>query len=413
VSRRAALLLLAIVACGRAPEAPAPAQPQPTVPAPQQEEHVAEIDDDNLLNLAYGASVVSRTAELNLETSAAHAIDGMSFTNWSSPPGGASQTMTYAFGAPARVEKLGVTAPIKDQAPAKVRFEASGDGKSWRDVATLELSAAGTNLKDVTPFEARYLRVTTVETKAFYALVSSIHAIGREIGAPEPHSFEGCWTINNRPARLVQRGAMITGTVGEAVVTGGTDGRVATLMWLDGPMWGYAAATLTPDGNGLTAITFHQEPLIGNYGEAWFGTRCRVTGPAFEAAGGSTFLTRIGHWTLSGLFFNEKEELLAEPSRATLDTVASIVREMSTRRFRISASEFRNGNAAEDHRRTAARINAVRAALAQRGVDLKRIDFIAGGSTRKDAEVPSAVQRLLWSRVDLELVPARTSTAQP
>jgi outer membrane protein OmpA-like peptidoglycan-associated protein len=404
VSRRAALLLLVLVACGRAPEATAPAQPRATAPAPQQEEHVAEIDDDNLLNLAYGASVVSRTAELNLESSAAHAIDGMSFTNWSAPPGGASQTMTYAFGAPARVEKLGVTTAINDQTPPKVRFDASADGKSWREVATVELSGIGTAMKDVTPFEARYLRVTTVEAKPFYAQVSSFHAVGREVGAPEPHSFEGCWTINNRPARLVQRGAMITGNVGEALITGGTDGRVATLMWLDGPMWGYAAATLTPDGNALTAITFHQEPLIGNYGEAWFGTRCDTAGATLAASGERALLQRTGHWTLSGLYFDGKDALVAEASRATLDEIAEIVREMSARRFRIAAYEFRNGNAAEDRRRTLARINAVRAALAQRGMDLKRIEFIAGGSTRKDAEVPSAVQRLLWSRVDLELV---------
>jgi hypothetical protein len=407
VSRRAALLLLLLAACGRAPEAPAPAQPRASAPAPR-EENVADIDGDNLLNLAYGASVVSRTAELNLESSAAHAIDGMSFTNWSSPPGGASQSMTYAFGAPARVEKLGVTCGVKEQTPAKVRFEASSDGESWREVAVLAPSANGTTMKDLPPFDARYLRVSTLEPKAYYALIVSIHAIGREIGAPRPHTFDGCWTINNRPARLVQDGARITGTVGHSLVTGGTDGRVATLMWMDGPMWGYAAATLSPDGNGLTAITFHQDPLTGNYGEAWFGTRCAAGAP-FVAAAESSLLMRAGHWTLSGLFFNEKEELLAEPSRGTLDAVAAIVREMSARRFRINASEFRNGNAEEDRRRTVVRIDALRAALAQRGVDVKRIEFIAGGSMRKDAEVPSALQRMLWSRIDLELVGASTT----
>lgn len=402
MSRRIALLLLVLTACGRAPEAPAPAQPQAAAPA-APEERVAEVDDDNLLNLAYGASVISRTAELNLESSAAHAIDGMSFTSWSAPPGGASQTMTYAFGAPARVEKLGVTTGIKEQTPPKVRFEASADGKAWREVGTVELPDKGTTMKDVPPFEARYLRVTTVEQKPFYTHASSFHAIGREIGAPEPHSFDGCWTINNRPAHLVQRGAAITGNVGEALVTGGTDGRVATLMWLDGPMWGYAAATLTPDGNGLAAITFHQEPLIGNFGEAWFGTRCAAPAPS-TAPAEDALLRRTGHWTLSGLYFDGNDALVAEGSRATLDRVAEIVHGAPAQRFRIAAYEFRSGNADEDHRHTVTRIAALRAALAQRGVDLTRVEFLAGGSTRPDAEVPSAVQRMLWSRVDLELV---------
>ncbi|HEX6641830.1 MAG TPA: hypothetical protein VF215_11995, partial [Thermoanaerobaculia bacterium] len=73
MNRRAAflLVLLATAACQRAPEPP-PAAPKPAVKTATEEdvEPIAapteEIDGDNLLNIAYGASVVSRTAELNL-----------------------------------------------------------------------------------------------------------------------------------------------------------------------------------------------------------------------------------------------------------------------------------------------------------------------------------------------------------
>ena len=43
-----------------------------------------DYDADNLLNVAYGASVVSRTAEATLENSALHAIDGSIMTAWAS-----------------------------------------------------------------------------------------------------------------------------------------------------------------------------------------------------------------------------------------------------------------------------------------------------------------------------------------
>ena len=78
------------------------------------------------------------------------------------------------------------------------------------------------------------------------------------------------------------------------------------------------------------------------------------------------------------------------PSRAAPRSTRSrsIVREMPAGRFRLTASEFRNSNPAEDHRRTIARIAAVRAALraTRRRPEAPRIH--RPGSTRKDAEVP-------------------------
>ena len=79
-----------------------------------------DIDGDNLLNLAYGAALVSRTGELNLESSAVNAIDGFSFSSWSSSPGAPEQTLVFALGGPSRIEQLGVTTTEKNQSPAKV-----------------------------------------------------------------------------------------------------------------------------------------------------------------------------------------------------------------------------------------------------------------------------------------------------
>ena len=70
--------------------------------------------------------------------------------------------------------------------------------------------------------------------------------------------------------------------------------------------------------------------------------------------------------------------------------------------FRIVATEFRNNDPNENLRRTKARVDAVRTALQSRGVDVTRIEFTGKGSTGDDIEKPSAVQRMLWSRIDLE-----------
>lgn len=415
--RRAALLFVLwfVAACGT-PEPPAKplAKPAPTsaeedsvpIAAP-----VVDIDGDNLLNLAYGASVVSRTGELNLETSAVHAIDGMSFTAWSSSPGAAGQTLVFSLGGPSRIERVGVTTTERDRSPTKVRIEASRDGSSWREMATIEPASKGTTMTDVTSFEARYVRVTTIEPGKYYATLTSVHAIGSEVRPAERLSFDGCWTINTKPARLVQRGARITGVVGgnrPTFVDGGVDGRVAKLMWMRGPMWGYATATLTPDGRGISAMTFHEEPLMNNVGEAWIGSRCETK--VAEAVNATPrppidYLRRTGHWTMSGIIFDGEERIIDAPSRDALDDAAAVIKAMPSQRFRVIARELRNNDPNENRRRTTARVDAVRTALRARGIDISRIEFVGSGSELKDVEMPSALQRMLWSRIDLERVP--------
>ncbi len=298
MNRRIAFLLIlfAALACKRASE-PAPAQPQQQKQAVQDGDRpidapIPDIDSDNLLNVVYGAAVVSRTGELNLETSAMHAIDGMSLTTWSSPPAGAEQTLVFAFGVPSRVEQLGVTTMRKQQAPAQVRFSASADGRSWREITTLQPVDRGTKMTAVPPFEARYPRVETIEPNEHDAVFASVHALGRELAPPPLLSFDGCWDVNTRRGIFVQRGTRITGTIagGKApmYVDGGIEGRLAILMWMRGPMWGYAAATITPDGNGISAITFHEDPIFNQVGEAWIGERCgdRTTSPLSPRPGG-------------------------------------------------------------------------------------------------------------------------------
>jgi hypothetical protein len=343
---------------------------------------------------------------MNLESSAVQGIDGMSHTRWTSPPYGPAQEMVFAFGGSARVESLGVTTiAAAHQIPEQVRFEASTDGKSWREVLTLQ--PQGTEIRSVTPFEARYIRLTTIESKDGYAVFNSFHAIGRETGRPAKHSLDGCWTINLQPARLVQNGARVTGVIEGDTPTyldGATDGRVARVMWMRGPTWGYAAITVAPNDQTLSAATFFQEPLNGNYGPAWFGERLECGGKATALA---RPLSPHQNTSQSGdsaaaLQKVARRYSLFEFDPASLDAAASLIARAPSQRFRLVAHEFRSGDRRENEQRSAQRIAEVRTELAKRGVDLERVEFVASGSSRKDAESTYALQRLLYSRVDLE-----------
>ena len=396
--RRALVVLLVAAACNRGTE---PAQKKAAEPARN-----VDTDGRNLLNIATGAAVLSRTGELDLETSALHAIDGMNTTRWTSPPGDANQTLIFSFGAPVRVEQLGVTidAP-ENETPQTIVFSASADARAWRQVLVSHPKAStDPQLTNVEPFEANFLRVELLEPKEKYAHLVSVHAVGEEIYPAELKQFDGCWIINGQRAHLTQRGARITGAIeGDpiTVLDGGTDGRVARLMWMRGPQWGYAAATLTADHRALSALTFHQNPLTGYTGRAWFGQRCEAN-LQLDSAPAVHFLNRAGHWTLSGLAFDDREQLVESMSGATLNALLDLMKLAPNQRFRIVAHEFRYGEE-ENRQRTVARIASLRAALDARAVDWSRLELVASGDTSPAAEPVFAIQRLLWSRMDVEM----------
>ena len=404
--RKVALIVaFTLLACGRGPETPAAATGGNEAVDPPR--HV-DRDGDNLLNIAYGAAVVSRTEELDLEHSAVQAIDGMFTTYWESPRGNANQSMVFSFGAPVRIDRVGLISRAgEDQMPAKVRFFASADARAWREVGTLATKVTtDPQVMKVTPFEANFLRVDTADPTDREVTIISIQAMGEEIYPAEVKPFDGCWTINGERTLIVQRGARITGVMGEkprlTAIDGGTDGRVARVMWMRGPMWGYAAMTVSADARHLSALTFHKNPLTGYTGRAWIGERCE-SNDQIEAMPPAHFINRAGHWTLNGLAFDEREQLIESMSRDTLDTVAKIIAGAPpNQRFRITAYEFRHAKD-ENRQRTAARIASLRSALEARNVDLSRVDLAAKGDEWQLAEPVFAVQRLLWSRIDLSL----------
>jgi hypothetical protein len=414
VRRRAAVaLFLFALGTALACKRPAPSPPKPAQPAPEKAnvnpldvKVERDLDADNLLNLAYGASVASRTGESNLELSALQAIDGLANTFWSSPPGGAVQTLTLALAARSRIERLGITS-TRDTIPKEVRFETSIDGKRWREVLVLKPEvSAEPQVMDVKPVEARYVRITTTEPRGHLATLRSVHALGEELERPANRVFTGCWTINGLAAHLVQTGARVTGTLATTpptLIDGGIDGRVARLVWLRSPNRGYATLSMDPATRRLSGLTFYEE-LSANYTTAaWFGKPCADAGTptGMDERQLNELLERSGRWSIYGLAFNDREQLLEEPSRSSLDALTGVLRAQPARRFRIVSREFRL-DAPEP--RTAARISSLKAALQKRGADVTKIEFVAAGSKWTTPPIIAAIQRLMASSVDLEIV---------
>lgn len=390
--RKLALLLagLSALACERA--VPVPEE----TPAPVQK-IAPDTDADNLLNMAYGAAVVSRTGELNLENSAAHAIDSVSPSNWISSPGAHDETLVYSLLSPARVTRAGVTVYQGDQVPRRVAFDTSMDGRKWRELISVEpQNHSDRQLWPVTPTVARYIRARVLDEEKYYVRVRAFHLLGDEVEPPSAPPFTGCWTINGERVLLRQEGARVTGTIESDPPTyleGGTDNRVALLTWQQGAGWGHAVLTRTPDGAHLTGLRFFTEFELKWLGDGWFGERC---GAGFSPPA-PRGLKPAPH-ALYGLAFDSKGRIVEDLSKAQLDAIVPLLK---NRKAKITAYEVRYDTAEDNRLVTVARIASLRAALQARGVDLSRIEFVAAGNGWNGPLVQSTIQRLLASRVEL------------
>lgn len=405
--------VLCAAACGRTQvdEDRRPAPPPEGAAGPEiVQAAFVDQDRDNLLDVARGATVLWRSGELNLEYSALHGIDSMATTLWSTPPRGPEQSFIVALGAPARIDRLGALFASKAPLiPAAVRFEASADGRNWREVFLLEpQERGGRQVRDVPPFEALYLRVSTVESGEGDISIPSILAFGSESTARRPTaSWDGCWTINGSPSRIIREGNRLRGVIGgdrATAIDGAAEGNVARLMWVRGPMWGYAAMTISPDGDAISAATFHEEILVGNAGLAWFGEPCDSS-LQIEPATPLIFLERAGRWSLFGLTFDAANNLDVAASRATLDAAVALLRSAPPgQRLRLVSREYRQENVEKNRAVSAARLASLRQQLLTEGLDLTSIEFVSAGSESSSIEGAFGVMRLLASRVDLELV---------
>lgn len=396
----AVLLCLLLAACKPAEKPAAPEAP------PRSD---AKLENDNLLNLVFGAAIVERNDELSYEASVVHAFDGTSMTGWRSAPGGKLSTVV-SLATLTRVRRLGVTAPPNPgYSPVGLLVEASLDGTTWRKALDTKIDPASAEpqLFDVAPpVDARYLRITPVEPIDYYNSVLSLHAIGSELAPFVQPPLEGCWEVNHEPMRFERNGARVTGLFGSMILDGGTDGRVYRLQWRERMNWGYAAISISADGNHLSGIRWHEEVNPAMTGDGWLGHRVPCTpatlnGPKIVDA----LIARATLWRMYGVRFDRQDRLMAAESASALDLAATLVREHPNHRFRLVAREHREATAEKNRARCELKLQAVREALRTRGADLARIEFSNAGSQRPELGHDFTAQRAMDHGVELQVLP--------
>ncbi|HSP13829.1 MAG TPA: discoidin domain-containing protein [Thermoanaerobaculia bacterium] len=408
--RRAAFLVaLLSVACG-APRVSRDVQAGETPAAPPaQYLGRDQSEQGNLLNIAYGASVVSRTAEMTLEFSAVRAIDGDPISSWTSPPSdGAQQTIVFSVPARTRVAQIGIQTPASPLFHLKsAQLDSSIDGVTFTPLMTLKPAETdAVQFFPVTPpRDVVYLRLSTLETSGRFARVNSLQVHGTWIEATKPPAIDGCWTINGLAARFSTTNGHVTGTIaGDHPVSldGGSDGAVDRFVWVSGPNRGFAAITTAPDGKHLSGLRWYNEPAEYSAAESWFGERSKCAGEARSEEVPARFLALKHRLPLYGLHFDDQGALLEQDSAAALDLLANLARQPASQRFRLVSREYRLPGKEQNQQRSKARLDSLRSALEKRGIDARRFDWAALGSDAPPAKIEIEIQRNLYAVIELE-----------
>jgi hypothetical protein len=412
---RAALALslaLLLPACGGREAEPPPPPPSSDLPSekriPSELEAAHGRETGNLLNIAYGAAVVSRTAELTLDNSALRAIDGDADSMWATPPRDYHQTLVFSLGAPARIEQVGVRSPtIPLSHTSRLSIELSADGTTFTPAATMNPKVdAEPQLIAIAPREARFVRVTTHEGGARVAALQSVHVRGSFLAPPTAAPLTGCWAVNGALGRFSEKDGRVYGEVDGFHLDGALSGGVYRFAWNKGPNWGYALATVTPDGQRFSGITWYEEAAHHSFGTTWFGERseCDLSGLADHDVAGS-FLRRAGWYPLFSLRFDARDALIVPASSGGLAVLESLIRRLPGQRLRLLAREFHEASPDANRTRAVTRLESLRSALRTRGVETNNLELVPLGSGSPRRPTATAPMRQLYSVVEIE-VPA-------
>jgi hypothetical protein len=376
-----AATLLLLASCGGeqvAPSVPVPVAAQPAV---------ADAEPRNLASMIRGGAIVSRTGEMMLEQTPVRLIDGDVSSHWTTPPADLQQSCVISLAAPARLTGFGLgTFEKQNLAVKRVRIETSLDGRTFTPAASMSLTASDA-IQDqkVTPVDARYIRLSIDEGYGTgYAALSALQAYGSFLTEPGLADIAGCWEINGAQASIQRSGNAVSGWIeweGMLHLSGGAaTGPFYRFAWADGPQFGLAAITLTPDGKHMSGMKWHEraEPLT--FGTSWFGTKgteCNALGSDPDAVA-RLWLQRTSTFPLYGLQFDARDQLVADGSEATLALISRIV--AASRGVSLVASELREKTPAANRAKTDVRIRSLRDALSRRGIDTSKISWVSAGS---------------------------------
>lgn len=353
-----------------------------------------------------GGSVVSRTAELDLQHSAVRMIDTANATGWVTAADDPAQSVVFSLPARARIDRAGIVTTDVNSAARDLRIDFSLDGESFtRSVALSAKEVTAPQDVAVTPpVEAQYVRFSTLNAHSSHLLIREAFVNGTFLAPPAAGAIAGCWSINGQPATFQTDHAAVFGYGNGMMLDGGNDGPLYRFAWTRGAQYGLAAITVTPDGKHLSAMLWHEQAIDFEtfYADDWFGERGACP-PSKDTDVFATYLQRFGYFPLYALRFAGDGTLDEDASGPELARITKLLLANPQLQIRFVAHELTHPTAQENLAAAQKRIATLRDALSKRGVPVAKLGFVALGEAQPRRTGTTPLIRAMYSSVDLEL----------
>lgn len=371
----------------------------------------------NVVSLAEGAVVTSRTGELNLSSTPMHALDSQLLTAWSTPPGDPQQSCVISLAAPTLIDHAVLSnAGVGGGGAKRIRIDYSTDGLAFSGGTTVEVSRADSGQKlPIPPATVRALRLTLLDSlsPSDTITVPTLEFRGRVTAPSAEVDPSGTWRVDDRVLHLQRSGNRLFGQLSGKMplhLYGSMRGNVGRFVWTRVNQYGYGFITFDPSLKALNALLWYEKPIQLFSAPAWFGISHTPNNsfnmlPLETMVGVGLHVTR--RFSAFDVRFADAGNVADPESADTIERLARFAAENSRYNFQL-VSYFFSGDQAADAKRTDTRLENIRALLASKQLLAPNLELVSSGG-RIDTDAPTnALDRQLYDRIDLVITGPRS-----
>ncbi len=375
----------------------------------------------SLVSFSAGALLVQKPQEYDDSWSAFWLLDERAESGWATPKGTITpQVIVIALPERTVLKRLEFDTANTD-----------GDGDGGRGAKDISIEISDTSAKDgfkkiadvslkdradrqsfpvAAEVPGRYLRLTVKNNHGSpdYIELMDFRGYGIQLTHTPFADISGTYETNFNDFHVRQQGTSVTGCYEhkDGILSGGIEGRIMKITWVEGENRGPALLVFSPDGKQVFGLwwTAGGDSAPGG---TWNGTKkSNTVGTCPHWAGGAREqmaqdLAQSGRTRIYGINFDTDSDKIKDESKTTLDQIVALLKGKPDWKLTIEGHTDSTATAAHNQDLSLRRANAVKAYLVTAGVDGARLKTAGFGATKPVAPNATETGRAQNRRVEL------------
>jgi outer membrane protein OmpA-like peptidoglycan-associated protein len=378
----------------------------------------SQASQPSLVSFSAGALLVQKPQEYDDNWSAFWLLDERAESGWATPKG----TIT---------PQVIVIALPERTVLKRLEFDtANTDGDGGRGAKDIAVEISDTSAKDgfkkiadvalkdradrqsfpvAAEVPGRYLRLTVKNNHGSpdYIELMDFRGYGTQLTHTPFADVSGTYETNFNDFHVRQQGTSVTGCYEhkDGILTGGIEGRIMKITWVEGETRGPAILVFSPDGKQIFGLWWNATDSAP--GGTWNGTKkTNAVGTCPHWAGGAREqmaqdLAQSGRTRIYGINFDTDSDKIKDESKSTLDQIVGLLKGKPDWKLTIEGHTDSTATAAHNQDLSLRRANAVKAYLVAAGVDTARLKTAGFGATKPVAPNTTETGRAQNRRVEL------------